>query len=142
MKADPSKIPFSKATVRDGISVCVLNETLLAISSSLALIYNAGISNGVFPFAFKTTKVLPLHKTDSVQERSNYLLISVLPIFFKPLERHITSAHLLHLTSNNLLSLYSNKSRYHTNDLRGTALFNISDNCLKAMDNSELVGAV
>ena len=38
--------------------------------------------------------------------------------------------------------LYSNQSAYCPHHSRETALFNISDNWLKAMDNSELVGAV
>ena len=103
VEADLSKIPSNKATGLDGISVCVLKEALPAISSSLVLIYNANISSGVFPAAFKTAKALPLHKRDSIQERGNYRPISVLPILSKPLERHIASAFLQYLTSNNLL---------------------------------------
>ena len=106
VEADRSKIPSNKATGLDGISVRVLKEALPAIYSSLALIYNASISNGVFPVAFKIVKVLPLHKRDSIQERGNYRPISVLPILSKPLERHIASAYLQYLTSDNL--------QYHT----------------------------
>ena len=136
VEADLSKIPSNKATGLDGISVRVLKEALPAISSSLMLIYNASISNGVFPAAFKIAKVLPLHKRDSIQERGNYRPISV----SKPLERHITSAYLQYLTSNNLL--YSNQSAYRPCHSCETALLNISDNWLKAMGNSELVGTV
>ena len=64
----------------------MLKEALPVISSSLALIYNASISNGVFPAAFKIAKVLPLHKKDSIRERGNYRPISVLPILSKPLD--------------------------------------------------------
>ena len=140
VEADLSKIPSNKATDLDGISVRVLKEALPVISSSLALIYNASISNGVFPAAFKIAKVLPLHKKDSIQERGNYRPISVLPILSKPLERHIASAYLQYLTSNNLL--YSNHSAYRPYHSCETALLNITDNWLKAMDNSELVGTV
>lgn len=38
--------------------------------------------------------------------------------------------------------LYSNQSAYCPHHSRETALFNISDNWLKAVDNSELAGAV
>ena len=112
--------------------------SLPVISSSLALIYNPSISNGVFPAAFKMAKVLPLLKKDSIQERGNYRPISVLHILSKPLERHIASAYLKYLTSNNLL--YSNQSAYRPYHSCETALLNITDNWLKAMDNSELVG--
>ena len=116
VEADLSKIPSNKATGLDGISVRVLKEALPVISSRLALIYNASISNGVFPAAFKIAKVLPLHKKDSTQERGNYRPISVLSILSKPLERHIASAYLQYLTSNNLL--YSNQSTRKTQHKR------------------------
>lgn len=118
----------------------MLKEALPAIYSSLALIYNASISNGVFPAAFKIAKVLLLHKRDSIQERGNYRPISVLPILSKPLERHMASAYLQYLTSNNLL--FCNQSAYRPYHSCETALLNISDNWLKAMDNSGLVGTV
>ena len=77
---------------------------------------------------------------NSIQERGNYRPISVLPILSKPLERHVASAYLQFLTSNNLL--YGNQSAYRPHHSCETALLNISDNWLKAMDNSELVGTV
>ena len=128
----------NKATGLDGISVHVLKEALPAISSSLTLIYNTSISNGVFPAALKIAKVLPLHKRDSIHERGNYRPIPVLPTLSKPLERHIASAYLQYLTSNNLL--YSNRSTYHPYHSCETALLNI--NRLRAMDNSERFGTV
>ena len=132
--------PSNKAIGLDGISVRVLKEALPAISSSLVLIYNASSSSGVFPAAFKTAKVLPLHKKDSIQERGNYRPISVPPILSKLLERHIASAFSQYLTLNNLL--YGNQSAYCLHHSCETSLLNISDNWLKAMDNSELVGTV
>ena len=140
VEADLSRIPSNKATGLDGISVRVLKEALTAIYSSLALIYNASISNGVFHAAFKIAKVLLLHKRDSIQERGNYRPISVLPILSKPLERHMASAYLQYLTSNNLL--FCNQSAYRPYHSCETALLNISDNWFKAMDNSGLVGTV
>ena len=95
MEAYLSKIPSNKATGLDGISVRVLKEALPAISSSLDLIYNASISSGRFPAAFKIAKVLLLHKRDSIQERGNYRPLSVLPILSKPLETHAHSIRLL-----------------------------------------------
>ena len=139
-EADLGKIPSNRATGLDSISVHVLKEALPAIFSSLALIYNASISNGIFPAAFKMAKALPLHKRDSKQERGNYHPISVLPILSKPLEGHIASTYLQYLTLNNLL--YSNQSTYHPCHSCETALPNISDNWLKAMDNSKLVATV
>ena len=58
VEADLSKIPSNKATGLDGISVRLLKEALPAISSSLVLIYNASISNGVFPAAFSNSSII------------------------------------------------------------------------------------
>ena len=96
-------------------------------SNSLALIYNASIRNGVFPAAFKIAKVY-CHSTRETQYKRKAITVPYLFYLYfpKPLKRHIASANLQHLTPNNLL----------------TALLNISDNWLKAMDNSELAGIV
>ena len=87
-----------------------------------------------------SSSVLNNQYNNSIQERGNYRPISVLPILSKPLERHVASAYLQFLTSNNLL--YGNQSAYRPHHSCETALLNISDNWLKAMDNSELVGTV
>ena len=126
VEADLSNIPSNKATGLDGISVRVLKEALPVISSSLTLIYNASISKWRFSCCLQNSQSIT-----TPQERGNYRAISVLPILSKPLERH---------TSNNLLC--SNQSAYRPYHSCETALLNISDNWLKAMDNSELVGTV
>ena len=119
------------------VSLCVLLKQSATIKSIFKA-PNAILVNGEHvTVPVKIAKVLPLHKRDSIQERGNYRPISVLPILFKPLQRHIASAYLQYLTSNNLL--YSNQSAYRPHHSRETALFNISDNWLKAIDNSELV---
>ena len=110
------------------------------ISTSLAHVHNTSINQGFFPTTFKAAKVTPLHKKDSANERGNYSPISVFPILSKPLERHLATAHLRYLTINKLL--YKNQSAYHPYHSCETALLNISDKWLKAMDDSELVGTV
>lgn len=96
--ADLKKIPSNKATGLDGISIRMLKEALQAISPSLAHIYgNTSISQDVFPATFKEAKVTPLQKKDSRNERGNYRPISVLPILFNPLERHVAPAYLLRI---------------------------------------------
>ena len=140
IEKDLKRIPPNKATGLDGISIRVLKEALPVIIPSLAHMYNASISQGVFPATFKKAKVTPLHKKDSKDERSNYRPISVLPILSKPLERHVASAYLHYLTTNKLL--YKNQSAYRPYHSCETALLNTADKWLKAMDNSELVGTV
>ena len=97
IQADLKKIPSNKATGLDGMSIRILKEALLAISPSLALVYNTSISQGVFPATLKEAKVTPLHKKDSTNKRGNYRPLSVLPILSKLLERHVAPAYLLRI---------------------------------------------
>lgn len=132
---DLKKIPSNEATGLDGISIFILKEALQAISPSLAHVYTTSISQGVFPATFKEAKVTPLHKKDLTNERGNYRPISVLPILSKHLERRVATAYLRYLSMNKLL--YKNQSAYRPHHSCETALLNISDKWLKAMDNSD-----
>ena len=60
-----------------------------------------------------------------------------MPILSKPLGRHVATAYLRYLSMKTLL--YKNQSAYRPHYSCETALLNISDKWLKAMDNSGLV---
>ena len=58
----------------------------------------------------------------------------------KPLERHVSLSFSEHLRSHDLM--YLNQSGFRINHSCETALINMTDKWLKAMDDGELVGAV
>ena len=122
--------PNNKATGLDGIGIKPLKLALNVIAPSLTHIYNSSIARGTFTINFKQGKLISVCKRDSVHNRNNYPLISILPIISKPLERHVAKAYLGYLTSNN---------SHHS---RETALLNLTDNWLKVMDSRKLVGSV
>ena len=140
VELDIKSIPSNKATGLDGISIRLLKAALPAISSSLANIYNASISSKTFPDDFKRAKVIPCHKKESTHERGNIRPISILSVLSKPLERHVSLSFFEHLRSHDLM--YLNQSGFRVNHSSETALINITDKWLKAMDDDELVGAV
>ena len=111
-----------------------------AIVPSLTHIYNASIITGNFPTKFKQAKLCPIYKKGSVHERNNYRPISVLPIISKPLERHVATSYLKYLDTYGLLYRY--QSAYRPHHSCETALINLTDNWLKAMDESNLVGVI
>ena len=98
------------------------------------------LMRGTFPDAFKLAKVSPLYKKESTIERSNYCPISILSMLSKPLERHVASSYLNHLSTNNLL--YINQSAYRPFHSCETSLLNITDKWLKEMDKSNIIGVV
>ena len=81
-----------------------------------------------------------VYKKDSVHDRNNYRPISILPIISKPLERHVAKSYLGYLTSNNLI--HRNQSAYRPHHSCETAVLNLTDNWLKAMDSRKFVGSV
>lgn len=133
-------MPSSKATGLDGISIRLLKLALPVISSTLTDIYNTSIVSGIFPNDFKMAKVNPIYKRESTHDRTNFRPISVLSILSKPLERHVSLSYHQHLNMHNLL--YAKQSAYRPNHSCETALISMTDNWLKAMDDSKLVGAI
>ena len=137
---DLKSIPSNKATGLDGIGIKPLKLALNAIAPSLTHILNSSIASGIFPNNFKQAKLTPVYKKDSVHDRNNYRPISILPITSKPLERHVAKSYHGYLTSNNLI--HRHQSAYRPHHSCETALLNLTDNWLKAMDSRKLVGSV
>ncbi|TLM24618.1 hypothetical protein FEC38_18930, partial [Acinetobacter baumannii] len=73
------------------------------IAPHLASIFNDCIRCGVFPDLMKHSKVIPLFKSGSTDDPSNYRPISVLPTLSKIFEKIILTQLLEHFNSNNLL---------------------------------------
>ncbi|KAA5569769.1 reverse transcriptase family protein, partial [Pseudomonas aeruginosa] len=86
-----------------GISVKVLKSVIDIIASHLVSIFNDCIKCGVFPDLMKHSKVIPLFKSGSTDDPSNYRPISVLPTLSKIFEKIILTQLLEHFNSNNLL---------------------------------------
>lgn len=112
------------------------NETLIALTH----VYNLSILNETFPDIFKKAKVIPIPKTKNNDSLDNFRPISILPILSKPLETHI-NAHLSNFFENNNL-LVENQSGFRTNHSCTSALINICDSWLKAINDKKIVGSV
>ena len=137
---DLKSIPNNKATGLDGIGIKPLKLALNAIAPSITHICNSSIASGIFPNNFKQAKLTPVYKKDSVHDRNNYRPISILTIISKPLERHVAKSYLGYLTSNNVI--HRHQSAYRPHHSCETALLNLTDNWIKAMDSRKLVGSV
>ena len=134
------RIGGNKATGLDGFGIKIIKLALPAISQSLANTYNTSIYEAVFQTNFKKARLTPVYKKDSPHDKNNYRPISVLSIVSRPLERHVASSYLEYLTNNDLL--YSKQSAYRPGHSCETALLSLTDNWLKAMDDSKLVRSV
>ena len=79
----------NKASGIDGISAKILKIAAPCISSSLTLIFNQSILTGVFPNDWKTSKVIPIYKSEAKDEMTNYRPISIISTVARIFERLI-----------------------------------------------------
>ena len=130
----------SKATGTDLIGPRLLKLAAPYIAEEVTFICNQSISNSIFPNKWKEAKVTPLYKSGLLEEVNNYRLISILPVMSKVLEKHVHDSlsdflhefYLLHKTQSGFRSQHSCE----------TALVNMIDSCLNAIDNGKMIGVV
>ena len=85
-----------------GFSVSLLSSIMDSVAFYLAVIFNKCVDEGVFPDLMKYSKIIPLYKSGSKSDVSNFRPISVLPAFSKIFEKLILKQLLSHFNENNL----------------------------------------
>ena len=88
----------------DGISNTLLKTIKNDISQSLTIIINQMLTTGIFPDAFKLSKVIPLFKKGDSSLLVNYRPISLLPTISKVFERVIHDQMYEYFNQFNLLA--------------------------------------
>lgn len=87
-----------------GLSVAIINSIVDCIAPHLAYIFNKCIDGGVFPDLMKESKVIPLFKSGSTTDPTNFRPISILPTLSKIFEKIILNQLLAHFSANNIMS--------------------------------------
>ena len=124
----------------DNTTPYLLEIALPYIDELLTYVYSLCIEQNVFPTALKNANVVPLPKTNDLSDPSNCRPISLLPVIFKPLERHIHKYLLQYLENNKLIHQY--QSGFRPDYSCHTALTRLCDGWLSAINSSEIVGTV
>ena len=134
------KLQRNKSSGIDELPPNLLKDTAYEISKPLAFIINKSLSTGTIPSLWKTSKVTPLHKSDSKADFNNYRPISVLPCLSKILEKVVNRQISDYLEKNYLLktSQFGFRPRRST-ELACTLLI---DDIRKNIDNGFLTGAI
>ena len=124
----------------DGISNVLLKSISNEIVKPLTLISNQSLQTGIFPTAFKTSKVIPIYKKGDKANLSNYRPISILPTISKIFERVIHIQLYDYFCKNNLLceQQYGFRSKHSTE----LATIKLVDYLLKNMDDKHKPGAI
>lgn len=130
----------SKATGTDSIGPRLLKLAAPYIADDITFICNHSINTSTFPNKWKEAKVSPLYKNGAHDDVNNYRPISVLPILSKILEKHVHDSLSIYLNKHNLLC--KTQSGFRSHHSCETALVNMTDKWLHAMDSGKIIGIV
>jgi hypothetical protein len=133
-------LDITKATGLDEIGAKFLKTAADVIDEPLCTIINLSIKNGKFPTLLKQSKVTPIYKKGTKTDKSNFRPISVLPLISKIFDKHVSDHLKLFLERNNLL--YTAQSGFRSHHSCETALTNITDTWINALNNGKLVVTV
>jgi hypothetical protein len=98
------------------------------------------MSSGIFPTWLKLSQVAPIFKKGDKDKLTNYRPISLLTSFSKIFEKVIYKRLDDHMTSNKILA--KEQYGFRNNTTTEKAIYQLSNNILKALDNKYLVGGI
>ena len=91
-------------------------------------------------YQFKKAKVIPIHKSRDLLDPKNYRPVAMLPVISKLVERTIFDQVIQYFEANNLF--HPNHHGFRRNYNTTTALLQMYDQWVDAMDKGELTGVV
>ena len=122
----------------DQIDTYIIKLVKPSITPALTHIVNLSLSTQKFPSSWKKSKIIPLHKKDDKLNPKNYRPVAIIPIFSKILERIVFNQMIEYVTANQLL--HPNHHAYRAHHNTTTALIQLYDVWVEAVQNGELAG--
>lgn len=129
-----NKLTDNKAIGPDGISPRVLKQCAESISLYLHVIYTKSLSSGALPDDWKIAHTVPIHKSGSKKDVTNYRPISLTSIPCKLLEHILYKEIMAHLSTNNLLA--SQQHGFRKGLSCTTQLIEFNHDLVSEIDNS------
>ena len=118
----------------DEISIRMIKLSDASLVIPLKIIFTHCLRQGMFPEIWKCANVVPVHKTNEKNVKSNYRPISLLPIFGKILEKLIYDSLYSHLRLCGILN--PNQSGFRPGDSAINQLISITHTIFSAFDCS------
>ena len=133
-------INHKKASGADEINSFLLKSVAHIVARPLSELINNSIRNGCFPDLWKRARVIPLHKSGSLDDMDNFRPISILCTVSKIIERHVFDCFTRFLDSFNLLLPFQSGFRkMHSCETGLTSLIN---NWYNEIDKGNIIGAI
>ena len=117
-------------------AVQALKHTNQIVSPIICNIITASFEQGIFPSELKLAKVIPLHKSGSRSELSNYRPISLLPLFSKIYEKAMHKRLYHHLEQNN--SIFNAQFGFRAGHSCEHALLTAQNSILSTLNKKEV----
>ena len=124
----------NKAHGWDAISIRMIKLSDASLVTPLKIIFTNCLRHGIFPDIWKCANVVPVHKKNEKNLKSNYCPICLLPIFGKMLEKLVYDSLYSHLVSFDLLN--PNQSGFRPGDSTVNQLIAITHTICQAFDCS------
>ena len=135
-----SRMKNSKACGVDDIDPYVLKIARVELVPAITHIVNLSIDQGYFPIAWKTAKIVPLHKNNERTDPKNYRPVALLSIISKILERVIFQQITDYMESNYLL--HPSHHGFRSGRSTVTALLEMHDLWIEAFDKKEITATM
>ena len=135
-----SKMKTSKTVGIDNIDSYVIKLAKNELTPAITHIINLSIISRTFPEAWKTAKVVPLHKKEDKTSPANYRPVALLPTLSKILEKATFLQIINYLNENNLLHPSHHGFRACHNTV--TALLQMYDSWIEAFEKDEISAVV
>jgi hypothetical protein len=124
----------------DEVPLKILKISLPYIISPLIYLWYTAMLSGIFPAWLKYAQIVPIFKKGDKEQPTNYRPISLLTSFSKIFEKVIYRRLDNHMKSNNILA--EEQYGFISNISTEQAIYQLTNNILKALDNKRLVGEI
>ena len=133
-------LPCDKATGPDGVPAKVIPSIAHIIATPLTHVINCSLDKGIIPTQWKIARVTPIFKGGDNNILGNYRPISVISVIGKIMEKIVYCQVQEYLLQNNILT--NCQSGFRPKFSTQTALLNVTENWLSAIDRGDLIGVV
>ena len=118
----------------------MLVDCAAVISVPLTHLINLSLQSGIYPSDWKITKVLPIYKSDTTSDISNYRPISVIPAISKVAEKIVHSQLIRYFENTKLFS--SDQFGFRKQRSTELAAVHFTDKIRKKVNEGKMVGCI
>ena len=130
----------SKSCGLDNIDTYIIKLVKTELVPVITHIVNLSITSAIFPSLYKRSKIAPLYKSKGDKlEPSSYRPVALLPIVSKILERVVYIQTVEYMDAHSYL--HPNHHGFKSSHSTATALLQIYDRWMEAVDKREIAGA-